>query len=70
MIEVEGALRCLLRAHDKLQSNILWGSGGGLMPTAQFDVLEGLTESLTAAQQKDLYAFWQQLVDERDEWHK
>lgn len=70
MADVETALRALLRAHDKISSDLLWSSGGGLMPTAQFDVLEGLTEGLTDEELAELRAVWARLVDERDEWHK
>jgi len=70
MAEVEDALRALLRAYSKLQADLMWGSGGGLMPIAQFDVLEGLVESLPVAQQQQLEAFWDEVSRDREHWHE
>jgi hypothetical protein len=70
MEDVEKALRPILRANAKLQSDILQASGTGLMATAQFNILEGLGGSLTDDQLADLHEIWDGLTHERNEWHK
>jgi hypothetical protein len=70
MADAEAALRALLRAYDVVQGDILWASGGGLMPTAQFDALEGLTEGLSTAQEEELRRVWDEIVEARDRWHE
>jgi TolB-like protein len=70
MADVEKALRLLLRANHLIQSQLLWASGGGLMPTAQFNVLEGLEGSADEKQLLELGEVWERLSEERDSWHE
>jgi hypothetical protein len=69
---VEDALRPLVRAYHRLASDVLWGMGSGdaVMPTAQFDPLEGLVEALTSEQKEHLLAFWNELVETHNRWHE
>lgn len=70
MAEVETALRSLCRAYSRVQTELLWGNGGGLMPFAAFDVLDGLVETLPVAQQQEIEAFWEKVANDRRHWHE
>jgi hypothetical protein len=70
MADVEKALRLLLRANHMIQGQLLWASGGGLMPTAQFNVLEGLQGSADEKQLVEVSEVWERLSDERESWHE
>lgn len=70
MADVEEALRALSRAYGIIQGEIFWASGGGLMPIAQFDVLEGLTEGLDESQIEGIQQTWSEIVRQREHWHE
>jgi hypothetical protein len=70
MADVEKSLRLLLRANHAIQSQLLWASGGGLMPTAQFNVLDGLQGSANEEQRAELGEVWSRLSEERNSWHE
>jgi hypothetical protein len=69
---VEHALRPLVQAYHRLASDVLWGmgSGGALMPTPQFDPMEGLVDALTSEQKEHLPTFWDELVETHNRWHE
>jgi hypothetical protein len=69
---VEDALRPLVQAYHRLASDVLLGMGSGdaLMPTPQFDPLEGLVDALTSEQKEHLLTFWDELVEAHNRWHE
>jgi chorismate mutase len=70
MADVESALRPIVKALDKLQGDILSAGGRGLMEVAQFNVLEGLSGTLTDDQLLELHDIWDRLSDARNKWHE
>jgi hypothetical protein len=70
MADVEKALRPILKGLDKLQGEILSAGGRGLMEVAQFNVLEGLSGTLTDDQLLELHGIWDRLSEERNNWHQ
>jgi chorismate mutase len=70
MEDVEKALRPILKALDKLQGDILSAGGRGLMEAAQFNVLEGLSGTLTDDHLLELHGIWDRLSEERNNWHQ
>lgn len=69
--EAEVALHNLCWAYHRVQINLLWNSGGGIMPIPQFDVFQHMEMPLlTHSQIAGLPPFWEQLVAEREKWVK
>jgi hypothetical protein len=71
MPEAEVALRALCWAYHRVQINLLYNSGGGVMPVAQFDIFDRMDISLLSqTQASGLSPFWKQIVTERERWVK
>jgi hypothetical protein len=69
MPEAEVALRALCWAYHRVQINLLYNSGGGVMPVAQFDIFDRMDISLLSqTQASGLSPFWKQIVAERERW--
>ncbi|MBL6458445.1 hypothetical protein JMJ55_24205 [Belnapia sp. T6] len=69
--EAKVALHALCWAYHRVQINLLWNSGGGVMPIPQFDIFDRMDISLLSqAQTSGLPPFWQQVVAERERWVK
>ena len=58
-----------MQANRRVQIDLLWNSGGGVMPIAQFDITERLAEPFVLPDRLDALAeYWTGLCGERERW--